>query len=138
MEGQNLEEIKFMIGQLQIVLGNDNAARKEAEKHIENIKQGEPDKYASYLTIIISQDDCPQDIKSLCAVLLRRSVNTVVGDKKETLWQLIKPETQQIIKVKLLEDISKDGKTKDMMHKLANLMVEVQGAMTDLNEEDIW
>lgn len=35
MDGQNLEEVKFMITQLQLVLGNDNAARKEAEKHID-------------------------------------------------------------------------------------------------------
>ena len=27
---------------------------------------------------------------------------------------------------------------KDMMHKLANLIVEVQGAMHDQNEDDIW
>lgn len=93
MEGQQLEEVKFMITQLQLVLGNDNNSRKGAEKHIEQIKLGEPDKYAAYLTVIITQDDCPADIKSLCAVLLRRSVNTVVGDKKETLWELLKPET---------------------------------------------
>jgi len=30
------------------------------------------------------------------------------------------------------------GKAKSMMHKLANLLVEVQGAMHEANEEDIW
>jgi len=29
-------------------------------------------------------------------------------------------------------------KSKSMMHKLANLLVEVQGAMHEANEEDIW
>lgn len=99
---------------------------------------GEPDKYAAYLTVIITQDDCPVNIKTLCAVLLRRSVNTVVADKKETLWELIKPDTRELVKTKLLEDIKKGGKDKSMMHKLANLLVEVQGAMHDLNEDDIW
>ena len=128
MDG-NLEEIKFVIGQLQLVLGNDNVARKEAEKHIENIKVGETDKYASYLTVIITQDDCPANIKTLCAVLLRRSINSALADKKETLWEIIKPETQELVKTKLLEDMKKGGKTKEMMHKIANVLVEVQGGM---------
>lgn len=34
--------------------------------------------------------------------------------------------------------MQKPGKEKQMMHKLANLLVEVQGAMHDLNEADIW
>jgi hypothetical protein len=84
-----MEEVKSIITQLQLVLGNDNDQRKSAEKHIEQIKVGEPDKYASYLTVIICQPDCPEDIKTLCAVLLRRSVNSVVADKKETLWELL-------------------------------------------------
>jgi hypothetical protein len=62
----------------------------------------------------------------------------VVADKKETLWELIKPDTRELVKTKLLEDIKKGGKDKSMMHKLANLLVEVQGAMHDLNEDDIW
>jgi len=50
----------------------------------------------------------------------------------------LKPESQEIVKAKLLEDIKKQGKSKEMMHKLANLLVEVQGAMYDLNNADIW
>lgn len=125
MEGQNLEEVKFVVGQLQIVLGNDNDARKAAEAHIEKIKLEEPNKYAAYLTIIITQDDCPPDIKTLCAVLLRRSVNSALGKKKETLWELLTDETKEIVKTQLLTEIRKEGKTKDMMHKISNLLVEV-------------
>ena len=54
MDAAQLEEVKFLVGQLQLVLGQDNAARKAAEAHIAKIKESEPDKYATYLTIIIA------------------------------------------------------------------------------------
>jgi hypothetical protein len=131
-----------MVGQLQLVLGSDNAARKEAEAHIGKIKEGEPDKYATYLTIIIGDQECPDDIKALCAVLLRRSIGSCVADKKETLWELLNPEARELVKTQLLEVMKRGagaaGKGKSMMHKLANLLVEVQGAMHEANEEDIW
>ena len=131
-----------MVGQLQLVLGQDNAARKEAEAHIGKIKEEEPDKYATYLTIIIADGECPDDIKALCAVLLRRSIGTVVADKKETLWELMKPEARELVKQQLLDVMKRGGaggtKARSMMHKLANLLVEVQGAMHEANEEDIW
>ncbi len=54
----------------------------------------------------------------------------------------MQPEARELVKNQLLE-VMKRGSgggpgAKGMMHKLANLLVEVQGAMHDLSEEDIW
>ena len=35
--------------QLQVILGNDNNARKAAEENIKKIRESEPDKYVTYL-----------------------------------------------------------------------------------------
>ena len=78
-----------MLEQLKTILGQDNDARKAAEAHIAKIKEGEPDKYASYLTIVLKDAECPADIKVLSAVLLRRALCSAVGAKKETLWELM-------------------------------------------------
>jgi hypothetical protein len=43
-------EVGYMVTQLKTVLAADNEARKVAEAQLDNIKQGEPDKYACYLT----------------------------------------------------------------------------------------
>lgn len=45
-----MEEVKYMVTQLQTVLAPDNDARKVAEAELDKIKQGDADKYACYLT----------------------------------------------------------------------------------------
>ncbi len=42
-----------MVNQLQIVLGNDNDQRKASEEHLKKIREGDPDKYAAYLVVIV-------------------------------------------------------------------------------------
>jgi hypothetical protein len=70
-----LAEVQFMVGQLQIVLGMDNEARKGAEEHLKKIKEGESDKYACYLTAVIIDANAALEIKALAAVVLRRSIS---------------------------------------------------------------
>lgn len=52
------------------------------------------------------------------------------------------PEARELVKTQLLDVMKRGGaggtKARSMMHKLANLLVEVQGAMHEANEEDIW
>ena len=57
-----------------MILGNDNEARKEAELKIKNIREEEPDKYVIYLTTIICDNTVSLQIKSLSAVILRRTL----------------------------------------------------------------
>ena len=45
-----MQEAHHMVSQLQVVLGNDNEARKQAEENLKKIREGEPDKYAVYLS----------------------------------------------------------------------------------------
>jgi hypothetical protein len=69
-----MEEVRYMVTQLQTVLGTDNEARKVAEAELDKIKQGDSDKYACYLTQVLMEANAPLDIKALAAVILRRSV----------------------------------------------------------------
>ena len=62
--------------QLEVVLGNDNDARKGAEDAIKKIKEGEPDKYAFYLKTIIVDPSVSDQIKSLACVILRRTLSS--------------------------------------------------------------
>jgi hypothetical protein len=133
---EQLQEISFMVGQLQIVLGQDNEARKLAEEHLKKIKEGEPDKYACYLTAVILNPQAPAEIKSLSAVILRRSVGTVLGDSKKTLWEMLSVQAKDFLKNNLLSCI-KETKIKDVLHKMSNLLVEIAGSMFEENEE-VW
>ena len=73
-----LAEVTFVVTQLQAVLGQDNNARKEAEEHLKKIKDGEPDKYACYLTAVIMDANATADIKALSAVVLRRGITSTI------------------------------------------------------------
>jgi hypothetical protein len=131
-----LEEVRYMVTQLQTVLAADNAARKVAEAELNKIKEGDSDKYACYLTAVIMEANAPLDIKSLAAVILRRSLGTMVAEKKQTLWEILSQQAKDYLKNHLLASI-KVVATKDLMRKLANLLVEVAGGMYEQNEE-VW
>ena len=125
-----------MVTQLQTVLASDNEARKGAEAELNKIKEGDPDKYACYLTAVLMELNAPLDIKSLAAVILRRSIGTMLPEKKQTLWESLSQQAKDFLKNNLL-NITKNTTTKDLMRKLANLLVEVAGGMYEQNEE-VW
>ena len=85
-------------------MGLDNAARKAAEENLRKIREGEPDKYAVYLSQIISEKDAPVDIRTLAAVILRRALTNVVKDDK-TLWDLTSDMPKEFMKARLLESV---------------------------------
>ena len=129
-------EVTFMITKLQTVLGADNDARKEAEEHLNKIKTEEPAKYAVYFTAICVSGEVAADVRALAAVILRRSIGTVLPNAKETLWEKLEAPHRKLLKENLLRAI--EGiENKDMMHKMSNLLVEVAGSMYEDNEE-VW
>ena len=135
---EQMAEVQFLVTQLQIVLGQDNDARKGAEEHLKKIKEGEPDKYACYLTAVIMEPQAGLDIKALAGVVLRRSLGTLLTDKKETLWEALSPAAKDFVKVNLLSTV-RVIETKDLIHKVSNLLVEVQGGMYEHNDaHKIW
>jgi hypothetical protein len=83
-----LKECKFMADRLVEVLGNDNDLRKSAEGHLKQIREGDPQKYACYLSYLIADASAPVEARTLGLVLLRRNLNTPVKDNK-SLWELI-------------------------------------------------
>ena len=125
-----------MVQQLQIVLGVDNKARKDAEQHLSKIREGEPEKYACYLASIIQDSGAPAEIRSLAAVILRRNLGTVVGESKKTLWEALNETAKDWLRTTLLTTI-KSAALKDLAHKFANLLVEVAGCMYEENEA-VW
>mmetsp|Transcript_13417 Transcript_13417/g.18343 ORF Transcript_13417/g.18343 Transcript_13417/m.18343 type:complete len:143 (-) Transcript_13417:946-1374(-) len=141
----NVEECQYLAGALQQVLGTDNNARKEAEEKVNQIKRGEPEKYAVYLSNIMQVDSpFPQEVKSLAAVILRRNISAVSIDSQDiqiennvNLWERLSPEARNTVKENLLKVISATT-TKDLMHKICNLLVEVAGAMYEYEDSAIW
>ena len=131
-----MEEVRYMVTQLQTVMAADNDARKLAEAELNKIKEGDSDKYACYLTAVLMEPNAPLDIKALAAVILRRSLGTMIADKKQTLWEVLSQQAKDFLKNNLLNCV-KAAATKDLMRKLANLLVEIAGGMYEQNEE-VW
>lgn len=136
MDDQQKQEIIYMGEQLQLILGTDNNARKVAEENIKKIRESEPDKYVIYLSTLICDPAVDLQTKSLSAVILRRTILSVNEGTKQQLWESLKAETKNGLKGAFFELI-KQVDNKDFIHKLSNLLVEIQGAMFDENEE-IW
>ena len=97
------------------VLAADNDARKLAEGELNKIKEGDSDKYACYLTAVLMEANAPLDIKSLAAVILRRSLGQMVADKKQTLWEVLSQQAKDFLKNNLLNSV-KAATTKDLMN----------------------
>ena len=117
-------------------MGNDNEARKAAEENIKKIRESEPDKYVSYLSTLCCDPAVEMQIKTLSAVILRRTLISYNEQSKMQLWEMLKPETKGYLKSQLLETV-KAVDNRDYVHKVSNLLVEIQGAMFEENEE-IW
>ena len=80
------EEMQFVSGILQSILGNDNEARKQAEQQLTKIKGDQPDQYCTLLTLILKgRTAYTLDQRALAAVLLRRNF-TVEIDSPTNLW----------------------------------------------------
>lgn len=110
MGEDQLNEIKQLVEQLKIVLGEDNDARKGAEAVLLSTKEDAPDKYAVYLTAVIMDQEAPPAIKSLAAVLLRRNVNSHMDraaddGTKRTLWDALDANSKEFLKTNLLAAI---------------------------------
>lgn len=89
-----------------------------------------------YLSTLICDPAVDLQTKSLSAVILRRTILSVNEGTKQQLWESLKAETKNGLKGAFFELI-KQVDNKDFIHKLSNLLVEIQGAMFDENEE-IW
>lgn len=130
---QELEEARFMAQQLSTVLGNDNAARKEAEAHLKKIREGDPNKYAGYLSYIIAQADAPPEARTLGCVILRRSLTSAVVEDK-TLWDLLADQPKEYMKSQILESVQ-TATTKDLVNKMCDLLVEIAAAIYEETDQ---
>lgn len=110
--------------QLTIILGNDNEARKVAEENIKKARESEPDKYVFYLSTLINDATVEMQIRSLSAVILRRTLMSTIESTKQGLWDSLKPDTKVGLKSAFFETL-KTQENKDFVHKLGNLLVEI-------------
>lgn len=130
-------EVQFMVQQLQIILGVDNDARKGAEEHLNKIRDGEPDKYACYLIAVIMDLQAAGEIKALAAVVLRRGLTKQQTGQTQIFWEALSEHAKSFVKANLLTTI-RGVTTKDLIHKISNLLVEIAGAMYEHENEAIW
>jgi len=119
----------------QIILQNltpDNAIRAQAEAAFNETKK-QPDFCILSLVQLIRQSSHEQ-VRSLCSVLLRRSV--ISSDS--SLWPLISAQTQQTVKVQLLEALEAEQlnhirkKLSDAIAEVASTIFEAQGKWDEL------
>lgn len=86
----------------------------------------------------------PEEVKSLAAVILRRNISAVSIDSQDlnqdnnkNLWERLTVESRDAVKANLLKAISATT-TKNIMHKICNLLVEVAGAIYEYENSAIW
>jgi hypothetical protein len=142
----NAEQFNFISQQLEIILGNDNDARKQAEQSINEAKAAGVDSYALCMVNILNPESgCSDQAKSLSAVILRRNISVGVADfqdfknKAANLWEAITEATRNEVRAVMIKALSNHGSTaKPIIHKIANLAVEIQGAMQTHENDAIW
>lgn len=128
------------IGQvLAEILQNDDATRKAAEAKLSQAKRQDADRYACYLVAVMHPSaEFSVDIKSLAAVILRRSVSCQTEDYADhtdaannaNLWMRLSDPARVHFKAGLLECLrGVSALQKHYSHKICNLIVEVQGSM---------
>ena len=130
------EEMQFVSGILQNILGNDNEARKQAEQQLTKIKGDQPDQYCTLLTLILKgRTAYTLDQRALAAVLLRRNF-TVEIDSPTNLWGNISQETRESLQAAYLELLQEETE-RVQMHKICDLISEVGGSLNVI-EKKIW
>lgn len=96
-----------------------------------------------------NQTQFPEEVKSLAAVILRRNVSTSAVDTSDVkddannanLWKRLDDESRQLIRrsiLETLEGVSAVTTPKAFIHKVCNLAVEIQGAIHEEENEEIW
>lgn len=81
------------------------------------------------------------EIRSLAAVILRRNISVTATDSQDindsqnnvNLWKRLSEQGQTFVKTELLKTIS-EANDKITVHKICNLLIEVQGTLYDDNE----
>ena len=142
------EEIA-MIGQvLSEVLQNDNATRKAAEDKLNAAKRSDPDRYACYLVSVLSPDcQFGVEVKSLAAVILRRNISIQATDysdlqdtaNNQNLYQRLSDSAREFVQNATIATLQSLGEgDRQYRHKVCNLAVEIQGAMYEHTDSNIW
>lgn len=71
----------------------------------------------------------------MSAVILRRALNSEVKDEK-TLWEVINAGPKEFMKSNLLASVQ-TAQTKDLIHKMCDLLTEIAGSIYE-EEEKAW
>lgn len=138
-----------MIGQiLSEILQNDNTLRKVAEDKLNAAKRQDPDRYACYLVSVL-HGDCKfgVDVKSLAAVILRRNISIQTGDHTDlqdatsnsNLYLRLSDSARDFVQNSVIASLQTLGEgERQYRHKVCNLAVEIQGAMHEHTDNNIW
>lgn len=149
MQSVNQQELEQVGLILQQILQNDNQTRKEAEGKLNTAKSQSADQYAVTLCAVIhpSTTQFALDVKSLAAVIIRRNISIQEVDSQDVsnasnnsnLWQRLSDNGRQAVQAMVIETLNQDNcQSKQFTHKVCNLSVEIQGAMNEHQDNNIW
>jgi len=125
----NIQHFEQLIGQL---MSSDNNVRGAAETMFNESKKS-PELLATSLVQLIRTSQ-HQEIRSLCAILLRR----ILSKDTDSLWLLLSPQTQETVKAQLLENIETEkndsvrSSVGDVVAHLGSLILEKGGQWNEL------
>eukprot|EP00347_Sterkiella_histriomuscorum_P012526 403368238 len=140
----NEQELQVVAQALNDILEVNNSIRKKGEEKLNQMKQFDADKYAGYLTTVISSSIYTQEVRSLASVILRRNISNTDSDSQDAsnqsnnsnLWLRMNSNAKEFVKNELLKTIS-ESKEKPLVHKICNLLIEIGGTMFE-QEEQVW
>jgi hypothetical protein len=122
--------------------------RKAAEDKLNAAKRSDPDRYACYLVSVLNPNcQFGVDVKSLAAVILRRNISIQSQDysdlqdnaNNQNLYQRLSDSARNFVQQATIETLQSLGEgDRQYRHKVCNLAVEIQGAMYEYTDNNIW
>lgn len=119
----NLNQFEVLITHL---MAEDNQLRGQAETTFNELKKS-PDFLTSSLVELV-RNSSQEQVRALCTILLRRVLSGT-----DSLWNSITPQSQQTVKLKLLESIEKE-QISNIRKKISDTISEIGSFTIELGQ----
>lgn len=130
MENSDIELLKKYLADAQ---SPDNEVRKAAEAQLLSSKNAAPEDYCVYLFNVLMDQGTQQNVRVLCAILLRTCF-LATQDHLKNLWGKMSQENREFIEKKILDMIAEET-DKVVMPHLANLLSEIIGSLYEIEDQ---
>ncbi|CAL8124033.1 unnamed protein product [Orchesella dallaii] len=126
--GSEEEQFATIVGKF---LSTNNEIRSQAEASYDGIPA---DRKVFFLLAIIRNVGVPEDLRSLCTVLLRRLLTTHF----EFVWNALTPEAQAQVKAETIALLGRETEDSHMRKKLTELAAELVRNLIDDDGNNTW